>query len=214
LHTELGVDPARHRARPWRVHGLASDFMLRDVWRVPVIAAGGDRFEDFYRLVAENGIATDGAVANALFALRERLGRWFRWDDHKHELPIPGCTERSVRERLTTEDLARDRSAEVALPHQRLADFRPVYLFADESLSEISNSTIHALAHFGWVDDGAGKKTAEMAVYTKSRGLLSDVYMGAIKPFRHRFVYRALIRRLVRLWNERPRPEQAATSGS
>lgn len=28
----MKVDPARHKSRPWRVHSLAPDFELLDVW--------------------------------------------------------------------------------------------------------------------------------------------------------------------------------------
>jgi hypothetical protein len=77
-----------------------------------------------------------------------------------------------------------------------------VYLFADEALLEISNRTIHALLHLGWVDCDAGAKTVELAVYIKSRGRWSDAYMAVIQPFRHLFVYPPWIQRLTRRWNE------------
>jgi hypothetical protein len=205
----IELDPAVHRARPWRVHGLAADFKLLDVWRVPIVAdpARGDRFLDFQRIAARNGERSDSRIAQGLFALRERIGRLAGWDDHNYQKPIPGCSERFVRERLTDADRARDRSGGEELPHGSLINLRSVYLFDDESLQEVSNDTIHALLHLGWVDDDQrrdqGGKTIEMAVYVKSRGLRSDLYMASIGPFRHLLVYPPWIARLVRLWNER-----------
>jgi hypothetical protein len=196
------TNEAVHRAHPWRVHTLCADFTLLDVWKIPVAAdqARGERFVDFYRLFVDNGIATDSRVANALFALRFGLGRLFHLDAAA-PLPIPGCREASVSARLTEADLAANRIDQVRLPEQPVAVV-PIYLFEDEALLEISNRTIHALLHLGWVDAPSGAKTVELAVYIKSRGRLSDLYMALIKPFRHALVYPPWIARLCRLWRE------------
>ncbi|MBI3557402.1 MAG: DUF2867 domain-containing protein [Deltaproteobacteria bacterium] len=61
----------------------------------------------------------------------------------------------------------------------------------------MSNDTIHALIHLGW----AGAQP-EMAVYIKTRGFMSRLYMAGISPFRHVVVYPALIRSVRRHWEE------------
>jgi hypothetical protein len=82
--------------------------------------------------------------------------------------------------------------------------FDPVYLFENESLSEISNRTIHALLHLCWVNP----TTARLAVYVKPRGRMSRFYMAAIGPFRHAIVYPSWMRSIQRRW-----AELVATSG-
>jgi hypothetical protein len=57
--------------------------------------------------------------------------------------------------------------------------------------------------HLGWVPDGAGGYRGQMAVLVKPNGLPGDVYMAAIKPFRHLIVYPAMLRQVEREWKER-----------
>lgn len=59
---------------------------------------------------------------------------------------------------------------------------------------------MHGVMHLGWVADGIGGYRGQMAVYVKPNGLLGTVYMAAIKPFRHLFVYPALMRAIERDW--------------
>src|SRR5947208_452311 len=70
-----------HTSRPWRIHEIAPDFRLEDVWALPT--PGGPA--DFPRLV-ETIAAGDPAqgssrVARALWATRWKLGELFGWDD-------------------------------------------------------------------------------------------------------------------------------------
>ncbi len=195
----MRIDPARHAERPWRVHELARDFVLIDLWEIR-LAAGRGGFLDFHRLAADVGAHGNGAT-ELLMRLRERLGRWFGWDEGNGNVPIPGCTETSVGERLTDEDRRRDHSAEVALPKESVANLRPIYLFEDESLQEVSNKTIHALLHLSWI--GGDPPTARLAVYVKHRGAASKLYMALIKPFRYAIVYPAWTRKIARAWEQR-----------
>jgi hypothetical protein len=194
---------ATHRQHPWRVHKLCPDFSLLDVWQIPIDAdpARGEDFESFYRLFLDNGIATDSVIANTLFRLRLRLGRALGLDRSNVALPIPGCRETSVAARLTEEDRVSDRSQRVTMPYQPV-EVMPIYLFDEEALLEISNRTIAALLHLGWVDAELGHKTVELAVYIKSRGWSSQAYLALIKPFRHAFIYPAWIGRICRRWQE------------
>jgi hypothetical protein len=196
------VDPARHRRQPWRVHTLAPDYELLDVWEVPIQAdpSRGESFDLFFELVWENGMETGSPVVTALVRLRALLGRVFRWE--RQDLSIPGARERSIAERLTDDDRKADRAPE---PRSRptAIPVRLIYRFADEALIEVSNATIAALVHLGWVALPDRKNTAELAVYIKSRGLGSRMYMSLIEPFRGWFVYPAWTAQMARLWRDR-----------
>jgi hypothetical protein len=207
----------RHRARPWRVHTLASDFELLDLWVVPIGAdpACGEHFADFLRVFAAAGSDTwpvyplratsPGellhlariAAAVALLRLRRLIGKWLALDGDREVLAIPGRNETCVRARLEASDRARDLGS---LPSKVAGAFEPVYVFADEALLEIANRTIHALLHLSWVDAPDGRRDTVLAVYVKSRGRGSRAYLGLIKPFRHAVVYPAWIAHLTRTW--------------
>lgn len=192
-----------HQLRPWRVHTLCADFTLLDVWPIPIdaVPARGETFLSFYRLFAHNSTSTDSVIANTLFRLRMWLGTVLRLDRTQAPLPIPGCRETSVSARLTAADRLRDQSHLVEFPPQPV-EVTPIYLFEEEALLEISNRTIAALLHLGWVDAGPGHKTATLAVYVKSRGWFSHAYLALIKPFRHVVIYPAWLGRIGRLWQE------------
>ncbi len=81
--------------------------------------------------------------------------------------------------------------------------FDPLYRTDRESAAEISNTTVHAMMHLGWVDKGHGDNQGQMAVLVKPRGRFGKVYMDLIKPFRYLVVYPALMRQIERAWNER-----------
>jgi Protein of unknown function (DUF2867) len=59
-----------HRSRPWRIHEIAQEFRLEDVWELPT--PGGA--EDFPRLVRQMSSGEPGEsssrVARALWAFR------------------------------------------------------------------------------------------------------------------------------------------------
>ena len=209
------IDAETYRAGGWRVLTLASDFELLDLWRVPLDAdpARGETFATFLRVFQAAGIgrprypvrvrsAADAlhaarlAAAASLFALRRFLGWVFRLDTGP-ALPVPGRSESRIRTRLDDADRARDLGT---FPPVVGIGFEPVYVFADEALLEIANRTIHALLHLSWVEASPGRYDAVLAVYVKSRGLVSRVYMASIAPFRHWVVYPAWIAHLVRTW--------------
>ncbi len=185
----MQLDPSVHTGRHWRVSTLCPDFRVLDVWRLPIHGQPGD-FADVCRVFVENGHRTDSAATALLFRIRLALGALLRLD-----APVGA----SVAERLTADDRRRDRSGPPAVEGMAT----PVYVFDDEALYEVSNKTIHALIHLGWVDAPGGGCTAEMAIYIRSRGRLSDAYMALIAPFRHRIVYPALLARIGRVWAAR-----------
>jgi hypothetical protein len=184
---------ASHQAHPWRVHTLAPDFELIDVWSFDVQVEPGRSFDAFL------GVFWDvmGTLArHPLSRLRMALGRGLGWDKKPDTRSIPGCRERRLAERLEDGDRAKDRTPAGDPP--RLASVRPVYRFADEALYEVSNATVHALMHIGCAAGGP----PELAVYIKSRGLFTRLYMAAIWPARHAIIYPALTSRVENRWRD------------
>ena len=202
----MKIPNAEHETRPWRIHDIAPDFTVEDVWALP--ASG--RAEDF-QTVLEMMAASDPAdvesrPARMLWDFRDRLGRWFGLgeisepvgDDDAGKLPIPGTNETSLAGRLP--DDLRGTAADVqfaSLP------FVPLYRTDDEFAAEVSNRTVHGVMHLAWVDQGDGRYQAQMAVYVKPRGTFGRAYMALIKPFRLWIVYPAVERQIERQWRRR-----------
>jgi hypothetical protein len=179
---------SEHTARPWRIHAIAHDFEVEDVWALPT--PGGP--DDFSRLV-ERVASMDPArgssrVARTLFAIRWKVGELLGWDDEHDGGP-------TLRDRLPADLRASAAEAEFeALP------FTPLYLTDDEFAAEVANRTVHGVLHLGWVEDGSGGYRGQMAVLVKRNGLLGSAYMAAIKPFRYVIVYPRLLRDMERAW--------------
>ncbi len=203
------IPNSAHESRPWRIREIVPDFILEDVWALPV---EGD-VEDFPKLLemmdSLSPAQSDSGATRFLWALRDRLGAWFRLgriaapagggsDAAKSKLPIPGTSETSLTERLP-EDL-RGTAADAdfgSLP------FTPLYRTDVESAAELSNQTVHGVAHLAWVDQGEGRYRGQMAVYVKPRGAFGQGYMALIRPFRYLIVYPALMRQFERAWKQR-----------
>ena len=179
-----------HTSRPWRIHEIAGDFQVEDVWALPV---HGDR-EDFGRLVerfaAGDETRSPSRLSRALFALRWKLGELFGLDG-----PDDGVGSRvpTLRERLPAE-----LSDAPPGPEFDKLPFTSLYLLDDEWAAEIANRTVHGVMHMGWVPDGAGGYRGQMAVLVKPNGLLGSAYMVAIRPFRHLIVYPAMLKQIER----------------
>ena len=194
---------AAHESRPWRIHEIAPDFELEDVWALPT--PGGP--DDFPRLVRQSSGDPDfSGAAGVLWRLRDRLGGWFGLgrisvpgdgggDDAPGKLPIPGTEETSLTDRLP--DDLRGTAADVRFGS---VPFVPLYRADNEFAAEMSNRTVHSIMHLGWVPDGRGGHRGQMAVLVKPNGLLGKAYMVAIKPFRYLIVYPALMRMVGREW--------------
>jgi hypothetical protein len=210
--SSIRLPNAAHESRPWRIHEIAPDFTLEDVWALPV-QGGAEDFERALDLLFSLDPAnSDSRAARSLWRFRDRLGEWFGLgrisepvdsgqDDGAGELPIPGTNETSLAGRLP--DDLRGTAADLdfgSLP------FQPLYRIAGneaEFAAEVSNRTVHGVMHLGWIDQGNGRYQGQMAVLVKPRGPFGKGYMALIKPFRHWIVYPALMRQVDRAWNQR-----------
>lgn len=180
-----------HTSQPWRIHEIASDFHLEDVWALPT-PGGPDDFPDLVRQMAGGDPAQGSSrAARALFAIRWKLGEVFGLDDPGSGL---GSRVPTLRDRLP-DDL---RGAEG--PDFGVLPFSSVYETHDELAAEIANRTVHGVMHLGWVEDGSGGHRGQMAVLVKPNGFLGSAYMAAIKPLRHLIVYPAMMRQIERSW--------------
>jgi hypothetical protein len=187
---------AAHTSRPWRIHEIAGDFHVEDVWALPT--PGGP--DDLARLVCwfANGNGRGdrkqvfSGVPRLLFAVRWKLGALLGWD--KPDAGI-GTRVRTLRDRLPAD--LRDGTQG---PDLRAVPFTSVYQTHDEWAAELANRTVHTVMHIGWVPDAAGGYRGQMAVLVKPNGLLGAVYMAGIKPFRYLGVYPALLRMIGRGW--------------
>jgi len=199
-------------SRPWRIHAIVPDFILEDVWALP-IEGGADGFSTLLEVVTSvDPTRADSRATRVLWKVRDGLGRWLGLgrirdpaggssDAHGGGLPIPGSGETSLAGRLP-EDL-RDTAAGLdfgSLP------FIPLYRTESEAAAELSNRTVHGVVHLAWAERGAGRYQGQMAVYVKPRGLFGQGYMALIKPFRYWIVYPALMRQFERASKERPHP--------
>jgi hypothetical protein len=184
---------AAHADRSWRIHEIAPDFRVEDVWALPTPGGPGD----FPRLVAQlvAGLGKPSGASRALFAVRERLGALVGWDRPGTGV---GARVRSLRDRLPADLRDGPRGPDLPRP-----PFRSVYLTDTEWAAEIANGTVHAVMHIGWVRSMAGGHRGQMTVLVKPNGRLGRSYMAAITPFRHLVVYPALVRSIGRTWRLR-----------
>lgn len=189
-----------HTSRPWRIHEIAPDFHVEDVWALPT--PGGP--DDLARLVEQFASEDDGGgggggdgpisspVTRLLFAIRWKLGKLLGLD--KDDSGVGGRVT-SLRDRLPADLREGPRG-----PDLRAVPMTSVYQTHDEWVAEMANRTVHGLMHIGWVPDGSGGYRGQMTVLVKSNGLLGAAYMAFIKPFRYLGVYPAFIRGIGREW--------------
>lgn len=194
---------SEHTRMPWRIHAIANDFRVEDVWALPT-PGGPDDFTRLVALMESFDPAQASPVVAALFALRWRLGGVLGLDRGETGL---GTRVPSLRDRLPV-DLRADVDARLPAQHSpRVASllpadspFRPVYLTDREVALEIANETMHGVLHLGWVPDGDGGYRGQMAVLVKPNGLFGRAYMAAITPFRYALVYPLMLRTIGRMW--------------
>lgn len=193
----MRLPDSAHTSRPWRIHEIAPDFRIEDVWALPTPGEA----DDFPQLIelARSFDPEQGPsrVVRGLFALRWKLGGILGWDDEGGGL---GTRVPTLGDRLP-EDLRNT----VPDPERTALPFTPLYLTENEFAGEIANRTMHGVAHLGWVDDGDGGYRGQMAVLVKRNGAFGSAYMAAIAPFRHLIVYPRMMSEFESAWQERQR---------
>jgi len=189
----MRLPDSAHAALPWRIHELAGDFRIEDVWALPT-PGGPHDFPSLVDAFASSDPARGGIIVRSLFAARWKVGQLLAWDEADARVRDGAPT---LRDRLPL-DLRDEAGPEFdALP------FTSLYLTDEEFAAEAANRTMHGILHLGWVPDGTGAYRGQMAVLVKPNGLLGTVYMAAIRPFRHHLVYPPLIRQIGRTWRVR-----------
>jgi hypothetical protein len=184
-----------HTSRPWRIHEIAPDFRLEDVWELPG-RGGPDDFPRLVQTIASLDPAQGSSrAARTLWAIRWKLGELLGWDDPEAGL---GARTPTLRDRLPA-DL---REAPFG-PEFDPLPFTSLYLLEDEFAAEVANGTVHGVLHIGRVPDGDGGFRAQLAVLVKPNGLLGNAYMAAIRPFRHLIVYPPMMRDGAEAWAAR-----------
>jgi len=199
-----------HYSQPWKVHEIAQDFELLDVWEFPILAdsSRGQDFLFFLRMMQQpppenvNRFASVKLLAaRLLVSLRMFLGEVLGLDKNINTLPIPGCQETSLKDRLSIEDRKRSIDlSELGIADSDSDTWRIVYLYEDEMLTELSIDFAHALMHLGWVHKSGNYFTARLAVYAKPRGMLGNCYLKLIMPFRRAIIYPSLMENVKNIW--------------
>jgi hypothetical protein len=189
----MSLANAAHTSEPWRIHEIAPEFRLEDVWALPARGA----HDDFPHLVDAFARGSErespSLLSRTLFALRWKLGELFGWDDAERGV---GARVPTLRERLP-DDLREAGSG----PEFDTLPFRPLYMLENEFAAELANATMHGVLHLGWVREASGAYRGQMAVLVKPNGPLGNAYMALIRPFRHAIVYPALMRQIERDWS-------------
>jgi hypothetical protein len=189
----MRVDPADFRQLDLRCHALLCDVPLHDVWAIPLDDGGSGRtLQDVRALLSGKRRPPANVAVRALFALRWWLGRQFRWDDERHDLP--GA---SYMHRLTDADRLQSQVS----PGTREGPFRVLYVLSNESLSEIRNATVHGFLALA-LTHGEQGYMLYMGVYVKGVSRFTPLYMALIDPFRRFVVYPALGRQVQQAWSQ------------
>ena len=190
----MRLPESEHTARPWRIHEIAHDFRLEDVWELPGRGGPGDFPRLVEMLATQDPSRSSSRVVRMLFAIRWKLGELLGWDEDESGV---GQGVPSLRDRLP-EDL-RDAPKGPDTPD---LPFMPLYMTDDEWAAEVANKTMHGVMHIGRVPLPGGEFRAHMAVLVKPNGAFGSAYMAAIRPFRYLLVYPALLREGERAWRK------------
>jgi hypothetical protein len=197
----MRLPASAHTSHPWRIHEIAPDFALEDVWALPAFGEADDfpmLLDAFTSLEFPDSAPLP---VRLLWNVRDQLGRWCGLggistptdDDTVAPLPIPGGRPTTLMDRVPDDLRGTALSAIAPGP-----PFRPLYRTEDEYAAELSNRTVHGVMHLGWIAQGNGLYRGQMAVLVKPRGRFGKTYMALIKPFRYALVYPALMNAIER----------------
>ncbi|MBB6350086.1 hypothetical protein FHU36_006658 [Nonomuraea muscovyensis] len=196
-----------YTSRPWRIHEIAGDFRVEDVWAFSMPGAGPDDFPAMLAAIQAPGDpAREALPLRFLFAVRWKLGALFGWDEPKAGI---GARVQSLRDRLPS-----DLREAAQGSHAGFAPFTAVYEWDDECALELASKTVHSVMHLSWAPAPSGGYELRMAVLANPNGLPGRLYMAAIRPFRRLIVFPAFTRQLESAWRERGRPGPRGSSAA
>ena len=170
-----------------RAHELLHDVPLYDVSVVDLPGGGAGRSVADIRTL--ESAAAPSRIANALYGVRQFLGRVFDWDR------APMRPEESLLSRLSE----RDRRDSEIPPGTRDGPFLLLYQFPSEALSETRNATVHGYVCTALARTATGYRLY-WGVYVRPVSRLTRPYLIAIEPFRRFILYPAMLRRIRRAW--------------
>jgi len=200
----MRIDPGEFRARPLRVHALLHDVPLEDVWAIRLPGGGAGRTIQDVWAVFIAGVEAAPPIVKGLFRLRGRIGALLGWDQQR-----PAWNAESYVPRLSEED----RAQSLVAPGTPDGNFRLLYRFEDEQLSELRNATVHAFVSLS-IRQTPGGYLAYLGVFVQPVHRFTRLYMGTITPFRRLVVYPAVIRKMQSAWVERYGGESGIESRS
>lgn len=175
-----------------RVHDFLAGVPLHDVWAVDLPRArSGITLDEFFRMATVRPFRPSLAV-QALLKLRFFVGKLLGWDRQPS-----GPAREAFATRLTTAD----RSKSLVPAGTKEGPFHVVYRFENEQLLELVNRTAHAAALSALVET-PNTYRFYFAVYVRSVGRLTPIYMALINPFRKLVVYPSLLRNIRASWDQ------------
>jgi len=190
----MRIEKEEFKTKPLRVHEFLSDVPLHDVW-VFHLHGGENRTLADFRVLLNHENAQDFSIfVSLLFRLRATLGCIFGWDEERKDHPA-----KSYISFLT--DAERRRSL-IEPGSTTIGSFRAVYCFSNEALDEIINATVHSFSLLA-MEPSTNGYTVYWAIYVKPLNWFTPVYMALIDPFRHIFVYPAIIKKIEGAWAKR-----------
>ncbi|NEW45700.1 DUF2867 domain-containing protein [Nocardia cyriacigeorgica] len=187
----MKLPAAEHTSRSWRIHDIAPDFQVEDVWALAT-PGGPDDFPRLVRTFLSDDPAGDPLLFRMLFAVRWRIGKIFKLDDPGSGISALAPT---LRDRLPSD--LRDLPPGPEFP---TVPFTSLYLTENEWAAEVANRTVHAVMHMGWVPEEGDRYRGQMTVLVKPNGLLGKSYMAAIAPFRSFVLFPSMLRGTERRW--------------
>ena len=177
---------------PLRGHDLLADVPLHDVWVVDLQRTRpGITLHEFLRATNNHPFAPS-ALVRMLLRIRFFVGGLFGWD---RQSPA------SARETFATRLTDSDRSRSLVAPGTRDGLFQVVYRFENEQLLELANRTVHAAALSALVEK-PNVYRFYFAIYVRSVGHFTPLYMAIVDPFRKLMVYPSLLRSVRAHWNQ------------
>jgi hypothetical protein len=192
---DVRIDPSEFLHLELKAHAVLSDVPLHDVSAIDLPGATAKTtLAEVREITRKSERRAVGPVTRLLFGIRRFVGRVLHWDERENETTRnpPRC---SYVHRVSAEDARLSRVP----PGTREDEFRIVYAFDRESVSEIVNATVHAFLCMALVPIEGGARLY-WAIYVKPVSRWTGLYMAIIEPFRRYIVYPSLLRGLRRAW--------------